>query len=207
MNYKAIKITSKLLILVFILSIVSCNSNDSNDDDQNDSTNGFTVDGTFYETPNCYIEEDADQTEVNFFFLNGKMKVNTTNYQGYTGDYLFSINTSNFVFYNVRDIENPSIVNPYPTIQNGNQYTGSNNDSALLYNGQILSFNTPFIENGLEYGYGDENSGTVITGSSPTITINSFNYDYQTQTGTIDVDYNFNGITGHYAGVVSGFID
>jgi len=206
MNYKAIKITSKLLILVFILSIVSCNSNDSNDDDQNDSTNGFTVDGTFYETTNCYIEEDSDQKEVNFFFLNGKMKVNTTNYEGYGGDYLFSVGMSNMVFYNVRDIENPSIVTPYPNIQNGNQYTGSNNDSVLIYNGQITSFNTPFMDNGVEYGYGD-NSGTQITGSSPTITINSFNYNFQTQSGTIDVDYNFNGITGHYAGDASGFID
>lgn len=193
-----------LLLLAVTLIGTSCNSNDNNN--PNTPTNGFTAGGTFYETTNCYIEEDAGQTEVNFFFLNGKMKVNTTNYEGYGGDYLFSVGTSNVVFYNIRDIENPSIVTPYPNIQNGNQYTGSDNDSMLIYNGQVTTFNTPFMDNGVEYGYGN-NSGTQIVGSSPTITINSFNYDFQTQTGTIDVDYNFNGITGHYAGDASGFVD
>ena len=199
------KILPIILLLVAITLIgTSCNGNDNNN--PNTPTNGFTVGGTFYETTNCYIEEDAGQTEVNFFFLNGKMKVNMTNYEGYGGDYLFSVGTSNVVFYNVRDIENPSIVTPYPNIQSGNQYTGSDNDSMLIYNGQVTTFNTPFMDNGVEYGYGD-NSGTQITGSSPTITINSFNYDFQTQSGTIDVDYNFNGITGHYAGDASGFVD
>jgi len=202
-----------LLLAILLLSILSCDKNDDQQNDPQNPTDGFTINNTFYETPNCYIEFDEDnQDQFNLFFTNGRMADNPNYPDGNTDDYLLSLNTTNWVFYNLTDEENPSIVNPYPNIQTGTTYIGHNSDSVLLYDGVINSFTSPYMLNGTEFGYGDENFGTVYTGNLPEITINSYNFDTTTQTGTIDVDYTFINtqgitITGHYTGTIGVILD
>ena len=175
-----------LLLLTLVLLINSCDQND----DVPSPVNKFTVAGIDYETTNCYVEFDENgQDEFNLFFLNARMFDN----DGGFGDYSFSKTTFNWVFYNIRDNENSSIVTPfYPNIQTGIAYIGGPTDTVIIANGTV----------------GDENSGTNFSNTgTPTITINSWNFDNTTNTGTIDVDYVWGVVTGHYEGTIGVFED
>ena len=173
-----------LLTLVLILSF-----------DQNDDTptpvNKFIVAGIDYETTNCYVEfdENTPPKEFNLFFLNARM----FDGDGTSDEYLFSETTFNWVFYNIRDVENPSIVTPfYPNIQTGVTYVGGASDTVIIANGMPA----------------DETSGTNFSNTAtPTITINSWVFDNTTQTGTIDVDYVWGPVSGHYEGTVGVILD
>jgi len=206
----------KLLKYILLLTIiVSCDNND----DTVTSTNIFTVGTQVYETPNCYIEFDEitdNEANFNLFFLDGRMYDNDLNVNGSSGDYLFSLNTTNFVFYNIRAIENPLIEVPqYPNIQTGIPYKGSDNNSVIIHNFSIDTLSTNFNTNGFDFGTPNQTTGTIhepMLGNTKTITINSYTFNVATQTGTIDADYSFlsqNGvvITGHYDGNLGVFLD
>ncbi len=205
------------LLFTAILSvlIVSCDKNDDEQSDPQNPTDGFTVNGVFYETPNCYIEFDTDSNpnEFNLFFTDGRMYDNENNVNGSSGDYLFSTNMTNWVFYNIQSDANPSILVPqYPNIQTGVQYVGSANDSVITYDLSVASLSPVFTYNNFEFGM--ITSGTTHTPGaiSPFLTINSYAYDSSTQTGTINVDYSFldqngNTITGHYEGTLGVILD
>ena len=209
------KIYSLLFLLAVTSVLISCDKNDDQQNDPQNPTDGFTISGVFHETPNCYIEfdTDANPTEFNLFFTDGRMYDNDTNINGSSGDYLFSTTMKNWVFYNIRDIENPSIVNPtYPNIQTGVQYVGNAGDSVITYDLLVSSLSPSFISNNIEFGM--VSSGTVKTPgvSGPFLTINSYSFDSSTQTGTIDVDYSFidasgQTILGHYEGSLGVILD
>lgn len=195
----------KTLLIIIAFNLIACDQNN----DIVTPTNGFTVGSTFYETPNCYIEFDEDnQSEFNLFFLNGRMHDNTTYPNGVTNDYLFTLNTTNFVFYNIRDIENPSIITPsYPNIQTGITYVGGNSDTVILSDGIINDLG--FTSSG--FNFGQATGGTQHTAGG-TIVINSYNYNPTTQTGSINVDYQGLGpagnvISGHYEGNLGVILD
>lgn len=195
-------ILKTMTIIAIALLTFSCDQND----DVSTPENKFTVAGIDYETTNCYVEFDEDdQNEFNLFFLNGRM-IDATDHN-LDGEYLFSTNATNFVFYNIRDDENPSINNPfYPNIQSSQQYIGGASDTVIISDGGIES---PVITlNGVDYGEGDDTLGTNLSNiSTPTITINSWNFDNTTQTGTINVDYVWGPVSGHYEGTIGVFED
>ena len=176
-----------MLIVATILLFIACDQND----DVPSPVNKFTVAGIDYETTNCYVEFDEDNPphEFNLFFLNAIM----SDGDGTSQEYLFSETTFNWVFYNIRDVENPSITTPfYPNIQTGVAYTGGVSDTVIVANATV----------------GDDNSGTNFSNTaSPTITINSWVFDNTTQTGTINVDYVWGPVTGHYEGTVGVILD
>jgi len=215
---KTIK-TTVFLSLLFLTSLISCDNNDDAQTDPITPTDGFTHNGTFFETPNAYIEIDEDDNnndgfpdDYNFFFSNGRMFDNDANVNGSSGDYLFSLNTTNWVFYNLTTDINPSLSNSAP--QAGNSYYGSSNDSVIIENGQINALSPPFFDNGIEFGMGG-NTGFANTPGpiGPSITINAINLDTNNPSAsTIDVDYTFlnqNGdtITGHYEGTLGIILD
>jgi len=205
----------KTTLILFILLQNSCDQNT----DTPTPNNKFTSAGLDFETPNCYIEFDEfsdNNANFNLFFLNGRMYDNDANVNGSSGDYLFSLNTSNFVFYNITAIDNPSIEIPqYPNIQTGIAYVGSDNDSVITHGFTVDALTPNFSANGFNFGMPDEATGVVhqpMPGNTKTITINSFNFDFNTNTGTIDVDYEFldaigNAIIGHYEGNLGVFQD
>ena len=200
-------------VAIIILSIItfSCDNNDDAQTTPATPTDGFTVGTTFYPTPNCYIEFDEDfdpnLDEFNLFFTNGRMSDNPPSLNsGVTDDYLFSVNTTNFVFINVREQENPSITNPsYPNIQTGIAYVGGDSDSVIVTNGNILPLGV--YSSGVQFGQGDDSVVPIAQNGNPIMTINSYNYNIQAQTGTINVDYNYNGIIGHYEGSFGIILD
>ncbi len=218
------KKTSFYLWYVFLLtSLVACDKNDDVQNNPQSPTDGFTIQGQFYETPNCYIEFDnTNQDKIWLFFLDGRMLENVNNLPDANGnplDYLFSVNTTNWVFLKIKNSVNPSISTPqYPNIQTGIQYVGDVQDF-IVHNGTIESYSPPIMNNGTEYGYDEQEYppndpdfqthkvGTV----SPLITLNSYQFDNNTQTGTINVDYTFvdatgNNIAGHYEGTFGVFV-
>ncbi len=204
----------KIYLFIFALSFaglfVSCDKNDDEQSDPQNPTDGFTVNGIFYETPNCYIEFDTNSNpnEFNLFFTDGRMYDNQANVNNSSGDYLFSTNMTNWVFYNIRDLENPSIVTPqYPNIQTGVQYVGNPGDCVITYDLSVASLSPAFQYNNFEFGMVTSGTTHIPGAISPFLTINSYSYDPATQTGTINVDYSFldsNGvtITGHYEGTL-----
>lgn len=207
---------------IIVISLGACDKNDDAQTDSQNPTDGFTIQGQFYETPNCYIEFDNDdQDEINIFFSDGRMYDNDNNVNGITTDYLFSVNTTNWVFLNIRDDENPSIITPqYPNIQTGVQYVAGPTDSVVIHNASIESLSPPFFDNNIEYGIDAEEFPPSdpdfrihkVGASGPFVTLNSYNYDNTTQTGTLDVDYTFidatgNTITGHYEGTFGVILD
>lgn len=198
----------KTFLITILIIFTSC---DQNDDDII-PINKFTSAGLNFNTPNCYIEFDEftdNEASFNLFFLDGRMYDNDANVNGSSGDYLFSLNTTNFVFYNITAFDNPSIEIPqYPNIQTGVPYIGSDNDSVIVHDFTVNALNPNFSSNGFDFGMPDDTTGVVhqpMPGNTKTITINSFNFDFTTQTGDINVDYQFldaggNAITGHYEG-------
>jgi len=213
------------LILVLLITVFSC---DNNDDEQTDPvvpTDGFTHNSIFYPTPNAYFEIDEDDDDANiggdgfpdnysFFFSNGRMFDNEIYVNGVNDDYLFSLNTTNWVFLNVEVEDNPSLANGGPLP--GNTYIVSSiHDSVIIENGLIEPLNPIYINNNTEFGVGSENAGVFnfpgVVG--PTITINALNMDnVNPAESTVDVDYTFmNGdgeiITGHYEGTFGIILD
>lgn len=214
------------IILVLLVAVCSC---DNNDDEQTNPVmpaDGFTHDNVFYPTANAYFEIDEDDDDPNiggngfpdnyaFFFSNGRMFDNDpANVNGLNDDFLFSLNTTSWVFLNVEASDNPSLVSAAPLA--GNTYVVSSvNDSVIIENGQIDALNPAYFNGGFEFGTGNENVGTFNTPGSqgPTITINAINLDSNNPAAsTIDADYTFmnqNGeiITGHYEGTFGVILD
>lgn len=210
-------IKTKIVLILILLSVISCDQND--DDTQTAPSNKFTSANIDFETPNCYIEFDEfsdNNANFNLFFLDGRMYDNDANENGSSGDYLFSLNTTNFVFYNITAFDNPSIEIPqYPNIQTGIAYIGSDSDSVIAHDFIVEQLSPNFNSNGFDFGMADEDTGIVhqpMPGNTKTITINSYSFDTTTQTGQINVDYQFldtggNLITGHYEGTLGVFFD
>ena len=201
--------TLKSLILLLIC-IISCDNNN----DIATPTNIFTVGTQNYETTNCYIEFDTDTPidHLNIFLLNGRMYDNDSNVNGSSGDYLFSLNTSNFVFLQLNFTNNPSLVNNGPTA--GSTYIISSTDSTIGHNLLVNPLTPNFNYNSIDFGMGEDNVGTFhIPGTgSLIITLNNYNFNSNTNTGTIDLNYSFmnqNGtiITGHYDGNLGVILD
>jgi len=207
--------TIKTIAIIFLTIIIfSCDQND----DVSTPVNQFTVSGTSYDTPNCYIEYDIDgNDQFNLFFTDGRMYVNEPHVNGSSNEYLFSIDTSNLVFFNIKEADNPSITIPqYPNIVPGTSYIGSDSDTVIMHSFSMNSLTPIFNYNGFEFGEPDSIGGGVahqpMPGNTKTITINSFNFDTTTQTGNINVDYQFldslgNSIIGHYEGSLGVIFD
>ncbi len=178
----------KTVLILFILLQISCDENT----DTSTPTNIFTVNGTDYDTPNCYIE--TNDTHINLFFTNGRMYVNDPNQPGSSGDWLFSLNTTNFAYFELRFVDN----NNLNLTMNPGVYISNPNNTTIGYNVSVNSISPPFFINGVEFGMGDDNLGTWTTGNG-TVTINSYT-NTGNGLGTINIDYVLNGISGHYEG-------
>ena len=213
------------VLFISVFTFVSC---DNNDDEQTSivaPTDGFTINSAFNETANAYfeIDEDDDDPQVggngfpdsySFFFTNGRMLDNDANVNGSSGDYLFSLDTTEWVFLNVEAIDNPSLVTGGPLA--GNTYiVSSTNDSVILEGAQIDALTTPYLVDNIEYGMGNDNAGVTHEPGvqGPTITINAINLDINNPTAsTIDADYTFMNqdgvvISGHYEGTFGVILD
>lgn len=219
------KLTMKkfnLLLVLLIMAFYSCDNNDDQQSDPQNATDGFTHNGVFYPTENAYFEIDeeddspADGFPDNyvFFFTNGRMFDNDANVNGSSGDFLLSVDTTNFVLLRVEVSDNPSLGSGGPSP--GNTYIVSSIfDSVIVENVQVDPLNPPYFNNGIEFGTGNENAGIVNTPGSvaPSITINAINIDNNNPAAsTIDADYTFmnqNGeiITGSYVGTFGVILD
>ena len=194
-----------LFLILIVCNLISCDQND----DVSTPINKFTSAGLDFDTPNCYIEFDEftdNEASFNLFFLNGRMFDNDNNENGSTGDYLYSIGTSNFVFYNITALDNPSIEIPqYPNIQTGVAYVGSTSDTVIVHD--FVVDEIEYTTNGYDFGMPDDTTGIVhqpMPGNN-SITINSYSFDATTQTGNINyhfLDAGGNAITGHYEGTL-----
>jgi hypothetical protein len=217
LKHNNMKTTFQLLAIIFIL--ISC---DKNDDVVNDVQNpdGFTHNQIFYETVNAYIEADGDDDNGDnipdnyaFFFTNGRMFDNDANVNGSTGDYLFSMNTTEWVFLLIQTAENSNLDSLPP--QTGETYIVHSNNSVIVHDGQIDGLTPPYLNGGTEFGMGNENIGTFhFPGAvAPTITINQLNIDaLAPENNFLDAEYSFmnqNGetITGHYKGSLGLILD
>jgi len=218
------RISITMLLLTVALSSVSC---DNNDDIQSSPQDGFTVNSTFYATPNVYITIDQSDINVdgqpdyyNFFFTDGRI-TDTFGDSGVGYMYAYSTNTTKLVKLKIIDgSSNPNLVNG-PT--SGQTYVASS-----IYTGSTGFSKDSFVSHDLQQGstiFGSENgfSFTQIPEAigfwyypgttAPTITINAINIDSTTPSNsTIDVDYTFldtNGITitGHYEGLLGIILD
>ena len=206
----------KVFFLLLSLSLIACDKNDDAQNNPQTPTDGFTIQGQFYDTPNCYIEFSNSQDVIKLFFANGRMFDNNNQINGSTGAYLFSINTTNWVELIILASENPSIATPqYPHIQTGIPYEAAHNGSAIVHNETIESLSPPFMINGMEFGENkneyppnDPNFQVHKVGNTnPVLTLNAYNYNTNIQTGTINADYTFKDalgqtITGHYEGSI-----
>jgi len=217
----------KKIPIFFVLLAVTIFSCDNNDDAQTDSqnpTDGFTIGNTFFETPNAYYEIDDDDDnpltggdsypdDYVFFFSNGRMFDNDADVNGSSGDYLFSLNTSEWVYLAVNVEDNPSLANSAPTV--GNTYVVSDYDTVIITGGTISPLTPSYFNNGFEFGEGVEDVTTEHwpTDEGNTITINVLDIDVvNPQNSTIDVDYVFvkqNGyvVNGHYEGSLGIILD
>lgn len=208
-------------LTVLITTFFSCDNNDDAQTDPINPTDGFTHNNMFFETANAYFEIDDEDDNADgmpdnysFFFTNGRMFDNDANVNGSSGDFLLSLNTTNWVFLNVEVSDNPSLANNAPLT--GNTYIVSSiNDSVIIENGQIDPLTPAYIQNNIQFGEGNENVGVFNWPGTqgPTITINAINIDNTNPTdSTINADYTFmnqNGdiITGHYEGTFGVILD
>lgn len=210
--------TLKLLIALTIITLTSCTQDNNDDTSTAPQTDGFTYNNTFYETPNAYFQIDDDNNPRRyyaFFFTNGRIFDNDANVNGSTGDYLFSTNTTKMVFLKILVSDNPSLANNVlPSA--GNTYRASSVRRSVIAHGfQVNSLNSPYFNNGIEFGTADETTGTYHPpgAQGPTITINAINLDTSNiANSTINADYRFtnvNGeiITGHYEGTFGIILD
>ena len=226
----------KLLPLLVLISLVftACDANDDTQNDPQNPTDGFSINGNFYETPNAYIaidQADRDQSGhpdyYTFFFANGRI-TDTFGDQGVGYAYAYSTNTTQLVKLQVLESDNPTLGSG--TITTGHTYTASS-----ILTSDINGFGVPntgfskdsFISNNLQAGtsLGSENGlnfsqipeaiglwhypGTV----GPSLVINAVHIDMATPANsTIDVDYTFmdiqgNQATGHYEGTLGIILD
>lgn len=129
------------------------------------SINNFTSVDLDLETPNCHIEFDEftnNEASFNLFSLNRRMYDNNTNVNGSSGDYLFSLNSKDFVFYNISAFDNPTMETPrYPNIQTGNEHIGSDNNSVIIHDFTVDRLTPNFSVNCFYFGIPNETSGTV----------------------------------------------
>lgn len=221
----------KTFLILLVITIVSCDNNDDAQTDPANPTDGFTHNNVFSETPNAYLEiDDVDSDgildEYNLFFLDGRMGDGDTSLGAPIDahEYIFTLNTSNFVFFSLNIDDNPILANSSltpGTTYNGDVYSSPNNlspDTVIVENyiGTFQSLSTPYFINGLEYGNPSSDDATNAQGpnnSTPTITVNAINIDNVTPSeSTIDVDYvyeNYLGeiFTGHYEGTFGIFQD
>ena len=218
--------TIKTVLILICISLFGCDNNDDQTTpdpvDPTITQDGFTHNSVFYETANAYFEIDEDDDSpadgfpdnYAFFFSNGRMFDNDANVNGTSGDFLFSLDTTSWVFLNIEVSDNPSLASSLPVA--GITYIVSSvNDSVIVENGQINSLSTPYFNNSIEFGMGDETVGIINTPGSqgPTITINTINLNNSNPSAsTIDADYTFmnqNGdiITGHYEGTFGVILD
>lgn len=208
-------------IAFIAIGFVSCDNNDDSQANPTNPTDGFTYNNTFYETPNAYIEVDEEDNNndgfpdnYTFFFSNGRMFDNDANVNGSSGDFLFSLNTTELAFLKILVSDNPSLASGAPSA--GNTYIVSSiEDTVIIHDGQINALSPSYLNNNIEFGLGDENVGTFhLPGAVvPTLTINAINLDFANpQNSSLDVDYSFmntNGetITGHYEGSFGVILD
>ena len=221
--------TIKALLILLTISIYSCDNNDDSQTDPVNPTDGFTHNGTFYETANAYFEIDEDNNppdEYNFFFIDGRMADgdSSTGAPADANEYIFTLNTSNFVFFNLTVEDNPSLANSAPTA--GNTYVGdlyhatinSTPDTVIVENyiGTFESLSTPYFIDGVEYGNPSSDDDTNAQGpgnATPTLTVNAINIDtFNPEESTINVDYVYENhlgeiFTGHYEGTLGVFQD
>ncbi|OBX20135.1 MULTISPECIES: hypothetical protein [Bizionia] len=211
----------KTLLVLLIFTVFSCDNNDDLQTDPITPTEGFTHNNVFYPTPNAYFEIDDGDVDNNgmpdsysFFFSNGRMFDNDANVNSSSGDYLFSLNTTNWVYLNVQVSDNPSLdaAGPLP----GNTYVVSSiTDTVIIENAQIDALSPVYITSNVEFGMGNENVGVFnFPGTQgPSITINAINIDNNNPTeSTVNADYVFlnqNGetIVGHYEGTFGVILD
>ncbi len=179
----------KTLLILTLLSIVSCDEND----DVSTPVNKFTVGTTDYDTPNCYIETNS--THINIFFTDARMYLNNPNQPGSSGDWLFSLDATNFAYFELRFIDNSSLnANIIPGVYNA--YSGN---TVIGYNLSVSAISPAFFVNGEEFGMGDPLLGNWSPGSG-TVTVNSYTPASGSTLGVINIDYVLGGITGHYEG-------
>jgi hypothetical protein len=226
--------TIKTLLMLFAISIFSCDNNDDAQTDAANPTDGFTHNNVFHDTSNAYFEIDEDDDnpadgypdEYNFFFIDGRMADGdaSTGAPAEADEYIFTLNTSNFVFFNLTVADNPSLANSAPTA--GNTYKGDvyNNPTNLTpdtvivedYMGTFVPFNSPYFINGLEYGNPSSDDVANMQGANnavPLLTVNAINIDtLNLSESTIDVDYVYENhlgevFIGHYEGTLGVFQD
>lgn len=225
--------TIKLLLVVLGITAFSCDNNDDAQTDPVTPTDGFTHNNVFTPTANAYFEIDEDDDspndgfpdEYNFFFLDGRMADgDDPGAPATANEYVFSLNTSNFVFFNLNVQDNPSLANSAPVAGGtyvGDLYNVTTNatpDTVIVegYTGSMIPFSTPYIINGVEYGNpsGDDYSNAQgANNATPTLTVNAINIDsVNPSQSTIDVDYVYVNLlgetfTGHYEGTLGVFQD
>lgn len=225
-----------LLLFLILITFLSCDNNDDTQTTPLTPQDGFTIGGTFYETPNAYIAIDQFDRDNNgkadyytFFFTDGRM-TDTYGDQGLGYAHNFSTNITKLVKLQVFEgASNPNLTN---TLTVGDTYvassilttsingfgvtnSGYSKDSFIAYD---LQAGTPIFGN--ENGFDFTSNPPEVVGvwhyvgtTGPTITINAINIDTNTPSNsTIDVDYTFldtngNTITGHYEGTIGIILD
>lgn len=224
------KILHKLLVLLVCIAVYTCDNNDDettpDPTNPNGTTDGFTKNGVFNETPNAYFEIDEDDDNpiiggngfpdsYTFFFTDGRLFDNhPANINGLNDDLLLSLNLTNLVFLTVEASDNPSLVSAFPLA--GTTYIVSSlNDSFIGESLTVNALNPPYFNSGFEFGTGDESAGIINRAGSvgPTITINAINLDANNPAAsTIDAAYTFMNqdgviITGSYQGSFGVFFE
>jgi hypothetical protein len=222
----------KTFILLLAITMFSCDNNDDAQTDPVTPTDGFTHNNVFTPTANAYFEIDEDDNNpsdgypdnYNFFFLDGRMADgDDPGAPATANEYVFSLNTDNFVFFNLKVQDNPSLANSAPVA--GGTYVGDlynatanatpNTVIVENYTGSMIPFSTPYFINGVEYGNpsGDDYSNAQGANPAPTITVNAINIDSSNPSlSTIDVDYFYvnaagETFTGHYEGTLGIILD
>jgi len=210
----------KTLIILLAITMVSCDNND--DATAALTTDGFTIDATFYETVNAYITIDQSDSNAdgypdhyNFMFSDGRIT------DAFGSTYAYSVdNTSRLALIKVLANVNPSLTTN--TISAGETYIGSSYstgspdfsaDSIIVYDAMVSG--SSGTENGVTYGNLLETNGVwhYVGPVVPSVTINAINIDYNTPTNsTVDIDYTFldtDGISiiGHYEGTLGIILD
>lgn len=223
------KLKFSILALTFI-----CLSCDNNDDASSEPIlDGFTHNGVFTPTPNAYFEIDEDDDnpvdgfpdEYIFFFLDGRMADgDDLGAPPNANEYVFSLNTSNFVFFNLKVSDNPSLANSGPVAGEtylGDIYNATSNSTPNTiivknYLGAMVPFNPSYFINGIEYGNPSADDFTNVQGSNnpaPTLTVNTININTTDPSqSTINVDYVYvnslgETFTGHYEGTLGIILD
>ena len=217
-----------ILISILLTTAISCDNNDDTQNTPSTPNDGFTINNTFYETPNAYItidqldnDNDNHPDYYNFFFTDGRI-TDTYGDVGIGYAYAYSTNTTNLVKLQVFESDNPSLTSGVLTA--GNTYLASttlysssdgfSKDSFASYN--LQTGNTIFgTENGFDFAGLPEVIGIwhYPNNTNPSLTINAINIDSITPANsTINVDYSFidtSGvtITGHYEGTLGVILD